>query len=504
MHSALIIVTIIINEKYNRNKPKEEPKEELVKMYYRFVLATLCASLLVAGCEDARLDSASVAEGSGRDARYDGDPDFSVDEIFHSPVGQGKRGLLDVRGLIHEHSPHSHDACDDQPMDSEGNFDVQCLRDFYDGLCRSAHDFVMLTDHPTYFSELPFPETLLYDAQRGDQLVMRGERPVANRISCDAGRYAMVLAGSESSAIMPVGIEAHVADPSAYDRLDVESVAMLEEQGAVVLLAHTEKYAGHILADLPITGFEMYNLHAALNTALEDGTAANLLAAILDPDETLYPDLVLLPILVESPLYLDAWAGALALGAHRVTTMGTDAHRNSLNIAMSDGERIDSWRRMNRWFSNHLLVPGNGGSDWSDLDLKSALRDGRLYGVFELLGYARGFEYYATAGGQSVEMGGSASLADGVTLRLEMPSVRGLGDAAQPPRRLRLLRATGDGWLELAQGDSELSLTIDEPGAYRAEVRIRPEHLRADLGSFAYLADEEFVWIYSNAIYVTE
>ena len=56
----------------------------------------------------------------------------------------------------------------------------------------------------------------------------------------------------------------------------------------------------------------------------------------------------------------------------------------------------------------------------------------------------------------------------------------------------------------VAQGDSELSVAVDAPGAYRAEVRVRPEHLRASLGSFADLAESDFVWIYSNAIYVTE
>jgi hypothetical protein len=101
-------------------------------------------------------------------------------------------------------------------------------------------------------------------------------------------------------------------------------------------------------------------------------------------------------------------------------------------------------------------------------------------------------------------MGGTASSATGVTLRVALPSVRGLDDAAQPPRTLRLLRATSNGWVEVAQGDSALSVTVDAPGAYRAEVRIRPEQLRASLGSFTDLAESDFVWIYSNAIHVTE
>ena len=385
-----------------------------------FALMGLCALTLAAACSGSASGTGGGAGGVGgsagggggggdRDARYDEDVSFSVGVTYASPVGPGPRGLLDVRGLIHEHSPHSHDACDNQPKDEDGNFDAQCLVDFYEGLCASRHDFVMLTDHPTHFSEVPFPETLLYDAGRGDQLIMRSDRPVANLVTCDEGLQALILAGSESGALMPVGIEAHAADPSTYSTLDADSVSEIEALGGVVLVSHTEGYTAESLAALPIAGFEMYNLHANLENALEDGTVGDLLSAILNPSEELHPDLVLLPILAEDPVYLDAWAGALALGAHRVTTLGTDAHRNSLDIPLSDGERIDSWRRMNRWFSNHLLLPANDSNLWNDLDLKQALRDGRLYGVFELLGYARDFDFFAVVGecrdGRQCELG---------------------------------------------------------------------------------------------------
>ena len=101
-------------------------------------------------------------------------------------------------------------------------------------------------------------------------------------------------------------------------------------------------------------------------------------------------------------------------------------------------------------------------------------------------------------------MGDAASLAEGVTLRATLAAVRGLEESAQPPRTLRLLRATQDGWLEVSRGNGDLSVTVDEPGAYRAEVRMRPEHLRPSLGSFIHLADSDFVWIYANPIYVTQ
>ena len=66
--------------------------------------------------------------------------------------------------------------------------------------------------------------------------------------------------------------------------------------------------------------------------------------------------------------------------------------------------------------SNHLLIrPGSDGA-WDDTHLKDALSSGRLYGVFEVMGYAQGFDYHAISGGDVAEMGSELMLANGVTL----------------------------------------------------------------------------------------
>ena len=76
--------------------------------------------------------------------------------------------------------------------------------------------------------------------------------------------------------------------------------------------------------------------------------------------------------------------------------------------------------------------------------------------------------------------------------------------AARVPERrgLRLLRAVESGWELMDEGSKSLAFQTTEPGAYRAEVRIRPRHLLAQLSSYAELAEKSFVWIYSNPIYV--
>jgi hypothetical protein len=77
--------------------------------------------------------------------------------------------------------------------------------------------------------------------------------------------------------------------------------------------------------------------------------------------------------------------------------------------------------------------------------------------------------------------------------------------------QLRLLRADVAGWQEvefvagLEGSVAPLDVEISEPGAYRAEVRVLPKHLTQWLGEdYQELADQSFVWIYANPIYVRD
>jgi hypothetical protein len=79
------------------------------------------------------------------------------------------------------------------------------------------------------------------------------------------------------------------------------------------------------------------------------------------------------------------------------------------------------------------------------------------------------------------------------------------GFPSDPPPRieLRILRAAEGGAVEVARGtDDRLEHVTETVGAYRAEVRIVPEHARPYLGAFADELVREVPWIYSNPIYV--
>lgn len=430
-------------------------------------------------------------------------PGWSPDDKLASLAEPSGRGLLDRRGLIHAHSVYSHDACDGEPRENEtGPINQACFDDFRSGLCATRHDFVMLTDHRGSFSDTEYPDVLLYRSDLGDTLVERSNVATANWLACPEQDPALVLAGCES-ATMPVGLEGHVATRGeAYGSATPEAIQTFKDQGAVALVQHTEDFSVDQLVDLPIDGFEMYNLHA--NTFRGAGEALALLNNLDTPEWLPHPDLVLLPIFSEDPRYLERWAGALARGARRVTTMGTDCHRNTFQQELPDGERIDSYRRMMGWFSNHLLIVPEADGSWDDRHLKEALRAGRLYGAFEVLGYPEGFDFHALEGDAIREMGSEVSLAAGSQLVVQAPRVRELGSSPAPELTLRVLLARETSWELVAEGDGTLEVSPSEPGAYRAEVRMRPRHLEGLLGSYTDLVDRDFVWIYSNPIYVTD
>ena len=154
-------------------------------------------------------------------------------------------------------------------------------------------------------------------------------------------------------------------------------------------------------------------------------------------------------------------------------------------------------------FSNHLLVRPKADGSWDDRDLKDALRAGRLYGAFDSFGTPAGFDFTATAGGATKEMGEEVSLASAPVLNAVMPSLRELDASGdQPVLSLKVLRARAGGWDEVAAGAASLSFTPTQPGAYRAEVRIVPTHLKKWMSAKAAWIKAERPWVYSNAIYV--
>lgn len=414
------------------------------------------------------------------------------------------RGYLELRGLVHVHSIYSHDACDGAPHDDAGVYNQSCLEDFRRGVCQTQDDFFFLTDHGDSFRDNEFPAVLLFDPAKGDALVTRGTGPVANWLACPGAAPALIMGGTETET-MPVGLEGHVASRGLYSSADDTALDTFHAQGGVTLVAHTEDWTVAQLMTMHLDGFEMFNLHR--NALKNGGVAADLLLNYVDKgllDGLMHPDLFLAAFNLDDDTYMTTWGTVLARGSKRVTTMGSDCHRNTFPQLLQDGERIDSYRRMMSAFSNHLLVKPKADGTWDDVQLKEALKGGRNFGVFEFLGYAEGFDFVAMEGATPREIGETALLANGVTLRAVMPKVRELDATADAPSLvLVLFKAREGGWDEVSRiTEGTLEFPVTQAGAYRVEVRMVPKHLRAFAGTRRNFFTAERPWVMTSALYV--
>ncbi len=246
------------------------------------------------------------------------------------------------------------------------------------------------------------------------------------------------------------------------------------------------------------TASRIYNLHANIDPRIRPlipttrGDAFGLLVDFINPALHLEPDLAILAFLEENTNDLHKWDTLLSEGMHMPGIDGCDAHENAFPSIFPDGERGDSYRRMIKWASNHLLVHTRTYDGEQE-----ALRAGRLYVAFEAFGSPVGFDFSAMSGGALAEMGDTVP--PGAMLRLVLPQLQPDVPVNPPPTfRLRILRAAAGGAVEVANATGDASMppltyTATEPGAYRAEVRITPTNARPYLGHHADAMVHEYV-----------
>jgi hypothetical protein len=423
------------------------------------------------------------------------------------------RGRAWSRGIIHAHSIYSHDACDGNPYDDAGNPNLECLAQLRAAMCADREDWFMLTDHKASMATVDdWATLLLFDAAAGDVLVERDGAPIANRLACSGGGSVLLMQGHEDD-LMPIGMEKHVAGTAEerdtfYGRRDAEAVAIYRDQlGALVMQNHTEQYTVDDLATLGLDGVEVFNAHAALLPSLRkdylqvDPTGGvNGTVAFFDFNPSTWntapeADLSLLGFLEDFAVYNQNWDGLLARG--RMTgILGTDVHQNSFPLVLRDGERGDSYRRMIRWYSNWLLM---ADAELTPDTLKDAIRQGRLAGVFEVIGTPVGLDFHAEVDGTIYEVGDEVELASAPTLVALAPTVMGLDPQQTPPDVALSLKCGG---VEIATGTERIDYTPTATGACRLDVTIVPRHLEPFLGTVPELAAKTYPWVKVNPIYV--
>jgi hypothetical protein len=455
-----------------------------------------------------------VALASGCGGTPDAPPLPAWDKTLPEARVMGSwRGLQPARGIVHLHSPYSHDACDNHPRDASGVPNEACLADLRSALCTTRIDFAALTDHDASMADEEFPT--LFN-MRGTDVAVRNaaNEQIASKILCDDGHEVQLTVGGENE-LMPVMLDRHVPGTvqqrhDTYNAADAAAVAAFHEAGGLAWVAHTESKTLELLRATVPDGLEVYNLHANIDPKIRpllglDPSAAIAAAAEFADTNPGHPepDLAFISFVSPNQPAITTWNTLLGEGRHLPATAGSDAHENAIPITFADGERGDSYRRVLRWFGNIVMV-----ADPTDpVQIEAALKAGRLFTVFEVLGTPEGLDIRATGPTRTYELGDVIPSSDGAMLSVSVPHVRNLDPALPVPvvhaRVLWIETPTGV-VTELASTDRDhLDVHIGAPGAYRVEISITPRHLGPYLGDLGPdLAEAELPWIYASPIYV--
>lgn len=486
-------------------------------------------------------------------AEVDPLPEVGLPELpapAFEPPGYEARGLFELRTIIHLHSAFSHDGCDDEGIDEEGNPNWDCINRMKAALCKEEIAVAFMTDHPSHVADQPFDTVHYTDLAAGDVSLTDGEgHEWGARYACPQGQggpdgTVIQVAGFENLHNMPIGLRHHV-DQALYDTritsdLPDEQIAALtagvEAAGGMVTIPHSEEkdIDWQTIAAHDIAAMEIYNFHANFTTIL-DGDLLTALSS-MDPFLSHAPDapasdLVGLAMLHAYPEpALEKWR-RVTTQRHITAIGGSDVHENVIlppicaaeglcddlvedypnmvealktegPVMMPDGERIDGYGRVFRWVQNRVRVD-------PDADVltatEAALRAGQNIVVFEILGDAPGVDLIVNTGNEDApewrEMG--SSVPQGATLWARTPDSP--GDGAEMSATLwRSHGDTSEPVHEWTEAGAWTSLPLDAPGAYYMEVWLKPGHLLPSLKGVEHLAEPSYRWVVTNAIYVAE
>lgn len=505
--------------------------------------------------EDAAEDPGIGETGPVEDVPADSGPETVVPPI---PFGAENRGYVERRAIVHLHSQWSHDGCFPDHEGIDPSLFRVCEDEHRLAPCQNGISLVFQTDHPGDVRDATFEEALHYRPEEGDTLVLDGQgRPVANRVSCPEGSLIpsfLYFVGCEGNKNMPIGLSApippEVFSTSYHDDVPLgqvqAAIAQVHAQGGYAFVNHPEETAISVqrLAEAPVDGIEIFNVHPMLMDALVSGLDRFLLVdRFMEPGRQVPdPDLALLLLLqpvAEDPRKFDAVAPQV-----RMTAFGaTDIHRNveipSLcsdlescepftsdfpymaqtlvsggPVPLSDGDRFDSFGRSFRWFANRVWLHADRAEDPDEA--RNAVGQGRLYVAFDLVGSPEGFDFFGVREGQPVEMGQEVAAEPGVDLYLRTPTltpppwgITGVDPSTYGTARMttRVIRATAEGASVVAtiEGQGRTWTLANAPaGSWRVEVDVVPLHLADSLDApgLEGVAEASYPYLYSNALFL--
>jgi hypothetical protein len=423
------------------------------------------------------------------------------------------RGFRIARTVLHLHSPYSYDACDKKGLEG-GVVNEACLGDLRSALCMDRIDAAFLSDHPNHMADYAFSDLLL---SRGtDRVVTGASGSLSNLISgCANGHEPLVSVGFESR-LMTLGMDHHAPGDvqtrgSLYTSETNAAVTQIRsDTGGLVMIPHTESRSVSLIETLDPDGVEIYNFHANMDPKIRKASLGlpqfdnvmDILPYWIDPYHQEEPDLAILAFYQVSDVYARIWNQLLSDGKKYTGFAGNDSHQNTLPYKASDGERLDSHRRLMRWFTNHFLVAGLGLEA-----IRSAIQAGRGWMVAEGLGTPVGADFYAQAGGTSVSVGGTGSFVAGNTrIYSPLPALHSSSPQGKVKpiviQRLRKVSAPDQAPIVATVVNRDLDYAVDQSGIYRLEISIVPLHLAPWADIDLDKTEQEFLWIVTNPIYL--
>lgn len=353
--------------------------------------------------------------------------------------------LVALRGALHVHTTYSDGASDVDTMMGEA--------------AEAGVDFVLLTDHNT---QRPLRDgwEQRYEGDNGKPLLMIG-----TEITVEKGAFLLALD-------MPAEWEPTKHQPPQVAIDEVNSLGGLP----LVSLPFDIKHPWVAWDATGCEGLEVVNLSTVARRHI------NLLSILwLVPLGRLRGEVAALRALLTRPdASLERWDRLTEGGKQQVGIGALDAH-----ALMKIGAKkypIPSYADSMRALTTHVLIPPTAPGEPTRRAIYEALRAGRCYTAYDILGDPRPFSFTAhTNGMETAIMGERIKQAEGVTLEVSAPSKTLL----QVYHRGRVVAA----------GIGRVTYRALETGAYRVEAY-----------QYAFRIGPLFVgtrpWVFSNPIYV--
>ena len=363
--------------------------------------------------------------------------------------------------------------------------------------------------HFSHDSEVPFEEILRVLKETRIDFICLSDHCVEGRADFDIQwrgihEGKLFIPGYEMrDGVMPFGVAPGVV---LSNRTDVPTLAQqISENGGLMFFAHPEEPRQW---DLPqLVGFEIFNIHIDFKRV--KGGLGSLLPDVL-LNHSIYPEHVLHKVTQRPVDFLKRW-DELNLKRHITGIAGNDCHQNvgfrafytaadtiriedtsprtlkefKLNFLtrflarlflgpLEPGRKLfhfqlDPYERMARLVNSHVLA-----GELSEASLKDAIRAGRVFVGFDIVGDSSGFRWSATSGTNRVVMGESLPFSPVTRLEAKSPL----------PCRFTILR---DGSNVHQQEGYSLDWTPPGPGKYRVEAELK-------------VCGEWIPWVYANPI----